>query len=213
MGQSTISATEPVLLDLLNTAAESDEDALIEGATGRAWLLAHGGTGAARELADTRQFRDVLAAHLVGSGSAEELNRWAGRIQQVPAVIDGALCWRTTAPDVSAVSARALLEWADLQSTGHSRVRACASPTCGLFFIDRSKANIRKWCDMAVCGNRTKARKYHARTVHAQQAAARRRATVPRPAADASTPVAISEPRATRRPAVTPTRITLPTGG
>ncbi len=35
-------------------------------------------------------------------------------------------------------------------------VRICANPQCGLFFYDTSRTGRRRWCSMAVCGNRHK---------------------------------------------------------
>lgn len=37
-----------------------------------------------------------------------------------------------------------------------AHLRLCANPTCGLFFWDDSKTHRRRWCSMAVCGNRHK---------------------------------------------------------
>jgi predicted RNA-binding Zn ribbon-like protein len=44
------------------------------------------------------------------------------------------------------------------------RIRRCAGPTCVLLFLDVSKSGRRRWCDMAVCGNRAKVAAHHART-------------------------------------------------
>ena len=38
----------------------------------------------------------------------------------------------------------------------HARLRICANPHCGLFFYDDSRTHARRWCSMAVCGNRNK---------------------------------------------------------
>jgi predicted RNA-binding Zn ribbon-like protein len=35
-------------------------------------------------------------------------------------------------------------------------VKACEGPPCTLLFIDRTRGHARKWCSMAVCGNRSK---------------------------------------------------------
>ncbi|HET6834399.1 MAG TPA: CGNR zinc finger domain-containing protein [Acidimicrobiales bacterium] len=43
------------------------------------------------------------------------------------------------------------------------RIRRCAGPTCVLLFLDVSKSGRRRWCDMAVCGNRAKVAAHHAR--------------------------------------------------
>jgi predicted RNA-binding Zn ribbon-like protein len=52
-----------------------------------------------------------------------------------------------------------------------ARIRVCANPRCGLFFYDASRTHRRRWCSMAVCGNRSKvaafARK-HPSTRHLQ---------------------------------------------
>jgi predicted RNA-binding Zn ribbon-like protein len=57
-----------------------------------------------------------------------------------------------------ALSASELLISRDLD-----RVRACDSPGCRWLFLDTSKNHTRRWCDMKVCGNRMKARKFKAR--------------------------------------------------
>ncbi|MDL2403639.1 CGNR zinc finger domain-containing protein [Rhizobium mayense] len=43
-------------------------------------------------------------------------------------------------------------------------VRTCEGPTCTLMFLDRTKSHKRRWCSMAVCGNRSKAAAHRART-------------------------------------------------
>lgn len=35
-------------------------------------------------------------------------------------------------------------------------VKACEGPACTLLFIDRTRSRARKWCSMAICGNRAK---------------------------------------------------------
>src|SRR5262249_9452241 len=35
-------------------------------------------------------------------------------------------------------------------------VKACESPTCTLMFVDRTHGRGRRWCSMAICGNRAK---------------------------------------------------------
>jgi predicted RNA-binding Zn ribbon-like protein len=41
-----------------------------------------------------------------------------------------------------------------------TRVRSCADHTCGWLFLDTSRNGTRRWCDMAVCGNRSKIRRF-----------------------------------------------------
>jgi predicted RNA-binding Zn ribbon-like protein len=42
-------------------------------------------------------------------------------------------------------------------------IRACEGSVCSLLFLDRTKAHGRRWCSMAVCGNRAKAAAHRAR--------------------------------------------------
>ena len=53
------------------------------------------------------------------------------------------------------------------------RLRICDGSNCSWLFIDSSKAGRRRWCDMAVCGNAAKSRRFYARS--------RRRRKRPRP--------------------------------
>jgi len=53
---------------------------------------------------------------------------------------------------------------ADLICSANFRlVRACEGAVCSLLFLDRTKAHGRRWCAMAVCGNRAKAAAYRAK--------------------------------------------------
>ena len=42
-------------------------------------------------------------------------------------------------------------------------VRACAAESCRWLFMDTSRNRSRRWCDMKICGNRAKARKFYQR--------------------------------------------------
>jgi predicted RNA-binding Zn ribbon-like protein len=42
-------------------------------------------------------------------------------------------------------------------------VRVCEHPDCTLWFYDRTKSHKRRWCSMAVCGNRHKVAEYRKR--------------------------------------------------
>jgi predicted RNA-binding Zn ribbon-like protein len=43
-------------------------------------------------------------------------------------------------------------------------VRECSEKTCRWLFLDRSRNHSRRWCDMQLCGNRSKAKRFYART-------------------------------------------------
>jgi predicted RNA-binding Zn ribbon-like protein len=46
---------------------------------------------------------------------------------------------------------------ADLVCVGDfTYVKACEGPPCTLLFVDRTRGHARRWCSMAVCGNRAK---------------------------------------------------------
>ena len=57
-----------------------------------------------------------------------------------------------------ALSAAGLLREGDL-----SRLKKCGGEHCGWLFFDLTKNNSRRWCDMAVCGNRQKSRRHRQR--------------------------------------------------
>lgn len=58
-----------------------------------------------------------------------------------------------------ALSAGELLTSAELV-----HVRVCAGTNCAWLFIDRSKSHTRRWCDMSVCGNRSKVARHRSRS-------------------------------------------------
>lgn len=43
------------------------------------------------------------------------------------------------------------------------RVRRCAGPRCGRVFYNATRNGLRRWCDMATCGNRAKAARHRAK--------------------------------------------------
>lgn len=48
-------------------------------------------------------------------------------------------------------------------------IRMCEGPGCTLMFYDRSKTHGRRWCSMALCGNRAKVASHRARRRDASQ--------------------------------------------
>jgi predicted RNA-binding Zn ribbon-like protein len=60
--------------------------------------------------------------------------------------------------------ARAATPLVEAISAGESaRFRVCANDGCRWVFEDTSRAGRRRWCDMATCGNRAKARRFRSR--------------------------------------------------
>lgn len=99
--------------------------------------------GAAREL-ELAARRGELGVHF-GDRAAVELRPAAGGLA-------GAL-------------ARILVPVADAVGDGSwVRVKACRADDCRWAFYDRSRNRSGVWCQMAVCGNRTKVRAFRARS-------------------------------------------------
>lgn len=64
-------------------------------------------------------------------------------------------------PDVFACIAASLAE--SLAHDPHNRLKICANPGCLWVFVDRTKGNVRRWCNDATCGNRDRVRRSRAR--------------------------------------------------
>jgi predicted RNA-binding Zn ribbon-like protein len=48
-----------------------------------------------------------------------------------------------------------------LVSKEMANMRRCADTTCNWLFLDKTKSHTRRWCEMRVCGNRDKARRFY----------------------------------------------------
>ncbi|MGI5447713.1 CGNR zinc finger domain-containing protein [Streptomyces sp. CA-243310] len=156
---------EELLLTVLNSAPVVDglpTDALNEpGAEG--WLRALGGSGAKEERDRLRHVRDAL--HLLIRGTSSDVSSLASALDRArlrPAVSPAGVSWQLeTAPDEEVV-VRVVLAWSRVATELPGRLRACANEECNLFLVDHSRPGTARWCSMAVCGNRMKART-HAR--------------------------------------------------
>ena len=80
----------------------------------------------------------------------------AGDVRLHEATVEQALS--TLARDAIALFAELVTK-----SAGENRLRRCAADDCGLFLLDTSRPNNRRWCSMELCGNRNKTRAYRAR--------------------------------------------------
>jgi predicted RNA-binding Zn ribbon-like protein len=77
---------------------------------------------------------------------------------------DGRYGWEIAPPDPTLQDLLAPVLWsaADLLvGDGRQRVQRCANSECLWLFLDESKNATRRWCDMASCGNRAKARRHY----------------------------------------------------
>jgi len=122
---------------------------------------------AAREAVDLREWlRAELPAWVGGrtpAGAAGRLNALLARAPghaELLIAADGGLdtrqvrSWSSPAA-LLAVPATAVAEL--LMDPAPDLVRPCDGAGCTLWFYDRTKSHRRRWCSMAVCGNRAKA--------------------------------------------------------
>jgi len=85
--------------------------------------------------------------------------------------IDGHALWGWPARPEAALPVWKLADAASqlLTSQAAKRVRSCEADPCRWLFLDSSKNHTRRWCDMKICGNRTKARRFQARNAQAPE--------------------------------------------
>ena len=121
-------------------------------------LLRHAG---ALNAALKKSFRAMLSGQRVA-------RQWAEPINRVLRVTEGhdELQWDGSAWRVGFVGREEGLDWllaaiarsgAELIAAGATaKLRQCGNPQCQLLFYDESRTHRRRWCSMALCGNRSK---------------------------------------------------------
>ncbi|AGZ42310.1 CGNR zinc finger domain-containing protein [Actinoplanes friuliensis] len=124
---------------------------------------ARGGTGTGAELTAVRTARDRLQGVVRGDRPAADLAPLLEGVHRSPVIGDTGLEWQLDAPADRLLAVRAVLAWAELHEQHPGRLRACANDECRLFLLDRSRAGTARWCSMATCGNRMKARRHQGR--------------------------------------------------
>lgn len=164
-----MSTDEEALLALLNSTPLLDGgpvDLLDETALGRRLARDLGGTGSEPEVEALRRVRGHLQASVrTGVVPGGELAATLAGVTKRPVLApDGGLRWELDGPPDALPAVRAVLVWADVTARRPGRLRACGNEECRRFLLDRSKGNTARWCSMAVCGNRMKARRHHSRT-------------------------------------------------
>jgi predicted RNA-binding Zn ribbon-like protein len=127
------------------------------------------GDAALAVLERTRRFRGALYAVLRYRAPG---GTWEGVLGEVRAAAaqltlraepGGEFRWDVDAASELAAPLHAVA-WAAaglLTSSDCAHVRACPGRGCGWMFLDRRDR--RRWCTMAICGNRAKARRFEAR--------------------------------------------------
>jgi predicted RNA-binding Zn ribbon-like protein len=119
--------------------------------------------------AQSLELREALRAAIVAHNGGErdprstrELERTAEEGQlSVRFEADGSVTLAPRAGGAMGALARLLVPVAHAAADGSwQRVKACAADDCRWAFYDQSRNHSARWCDMAVCGNRTKVRTY-----------------------------------------------------
>ncbi|MCI4066294.1 CGNR zinc finger domain-containing protein [Micromonospora sp. R77] len=161
-----VSTDEDLLLLILNSTPVVDgepRDLLADSTRARATLREFGGTGTHEEWDAVRSARPLLQGVARGELASDSLAPLLTDACRVPHLTATGLDWSLTAPPDRQCVVRAVLAWADLREVAPGRLRPCANDECRLFLIDRSRANTARWCSMAACGNRLKARRHYRR--------------------------------------------------
>ena len=157
---------EDFLLALLNTTPVVGgvrADDLADPARARAWLASAGGAGTDEELRQVLGVRSALQAVVRGEQPPAVLAAFVRGAACVPDIADGQVAWTLSVAPERRLAVRAVLAWDALAKQSPGRLRPCANDECRLFLIDRTRNNTARWCSMAVCGNRLKARRHYQR--------------------------------------------------
>ena len=169
------SGTEELLAsydDLLRFAAQTE---LLSAKQVRQVMRAAADIAAADTLVACRELREAAAE--VFYSAADQRTPAAAPVKMVQRFFNEArkhqrlawtgerLTWEWTPADIGAelplwvlsLSVTRLLLSEEMQ-----RLRACENDECRWLFLDTSKNHTKRWCDMRLCGNRMKARRYKA---------------------------------------------------
>ncbi len=157
---------EDFLLALLNSTPVIDgvpADDLADPVRARGGLARAGGQGTDAELARVREVRQALQAVVRGDQPPAVLGPALDGAACAPAIADGQVSWTLRVAPDRELAVRAVLAWDALVRHRPGRLRPCANDECRLFLIDRTRAGTARWCSMALCGNRMKARRHYQR--------------------------------------------------
>ena len=177
----SVSARPPVGLDLvIDFVNTRDIDAGIDELSSpeqlQTWLavreLALDALGDA-DLGRALNLREALRELMLANNGEEYDPRAGGELESVARrgelgvrfASDGSARLESAQNGVDGVLARLLIPVVSAQGDGTwQRVKACRAKDCQWAFYDGSRNRSGVWCDMAVCGNRTKVRAYRKRT-------------------------------------------------
>jgi predicted RNA-binding Zn ribbon-like protein len=169
-----------LVIDFVNTLdVEKDADELV-GQGLDDWFAARKLRVAKSRPLDDRdrgqaiRLREALRALMLANNGGTPDDRAGDELEQVARrgelgihfAPDGAVTLAAKSQDFTGSLARLLVPVAHASSDGTwLRVKACRAHDCQWAFYDRSRNRSGVWCEMAVCGNRTKVRAYRKRTL------------------------------------------------
>jgi predicted RNA-binding Zn ribbon-like protein len=137
-----------------------------------AGLADKGVTARSVDLRRALEVREALRALMAANNgeslsrdAVEILNRAAAR-SRVVAAFDDHASWRIEPASEGVDNALGRMLATVFRSMGDgtwSRMKACGNPDCRWAFYDATKNRAGRWCEMASCGNRMKARAFRER--------------------------------------------------
>jgi predicted RNA-binding Zn ribbon-like protein len=175
--------SKDLLADYASLLRFAQESALLTPAQARALTRMEDPAAATRVLRSARELREAMAAVLYAQAAGREppaadvemLQRrlhaaerpqhlqWVGGDAETA----GGLQWQWSSEQVRAAG---FPVWRIAQAASQlmlsdtlARVRACEADRCRWLFLDTSKNHTRRWCNMKICGNRAKARRFQQR--------------------------------------------------
>jgi predicted RNA-binding Zn ribbon-like protein len=112
-----------------------------------------------------RAARALIGGQPPTAGDEDIINRAAAAPTPVPRMNRGVATLTGAGPDpaASALSAVARDAIALFTTEDVRRLRECASPECGLLFLDLSRPGLRRWCSSSACGGKARAAAYRQR--------------------------------------------------
>jgi predicted RNA-binding Zn ribbon-like protein len=168
-----------LVIDFVNTLdVDADQDELHSKGALDAWLAGRSLTGYPPPPSSDADHRHAIALRealreLMLANNGLVADGQAGRVLETTArrgglgvhfAIDSSVTLAAADSGVDGALARLLVPVAQAIGDGSwPRVKACRASDCTWAFYDRSRNRSGVWCDMAVCGNRTKVRAYRER--------------------------------------------------
>ena len=164
-----------LIRDFVNTAdLERGEDRLADGRGLQYWLVFHGlaelrHRASEEDAAEARAVREALRELLRAHTGVDVDQELASRTLDIAArnagvsvsFAGGSIAFVSSAKGATGGLGRLLAAVGAAMADGSwQRLKACRSDACRWAFIDNARNRSRQWCDMAVCGNREKARTF-----------------------------------------------------